>query len=74
MEVVELHAIVMRERPHEPVRRHAEATLVEGHEAHDIAITWPRLRLAPWSNPLWPVGVGDRVEETIVDERLQRLL
>ena len=48
--------------------------LVEGHEAHDVAITWPQLRLAPQTNPLLPIGVGDRVEETIVDERLQRLL
>ena len=39
VEVLELHAVVVRERPHEPVRRHTEATLMEGHEAHDIAIT-----------------------------------
>ena len=69
---MELHAVVMRERPHEPVRRQAEAALVEGHEAHDVAITWPWLWLAPRSNPLRSVGVGDRAEETIIDKRLQR--
>ena len=70
---MELHAVVVRERPHELVYRQAETTLVEGHEAHDVAIAWPRLRLAPQSNPLWPIGVGDRAEKTIIDERLQRL-
>ena len=52
VEVVELHAIGVRERPHEPVYRNAEATLVKGYEAHNIAVAWPRLRLARWSNPL----------------------
>ena len=73
VEVVKLHAIVMRECPHELVRRHAKATLVEGHEAHDVAIAWPRLLLAHQSNPLWTGGVGNRVEEAVIDERLQHL-
>ena len=67
---MKLHAIVVRELPHEPVRRQAEAALMEGHKAHDVAIAWPWLWLVPRSNPLWPVGVGDRAEETVVDERL----
>ena len=71
---MKLHAVVMRERLHEPVRRHTEATLVERHEAHDVAIAWPQLRLVPRSNPLWPIGVSDWAKETIIDERLQRLL
>ena len=72
VEVVELHIVVMLERPHEQIRRQAKATLVEGHEAHDVAIAWPRLWLVPRSNPLRSIGVGDRAEETIIDERLQR--
>ena len=68
VEVVELHAVVMWQRPHEPVCRHTEATLVEGHEAHNVAIAWPQLRLAPRSNPLWPVEVGNRAEEALIDE------
>ena len=74
VEVMKLHAVVMRERPHEPVRWLTEATLVERHEAHDVAIAWPQLWLVPRSNPLRPIRVGDRAEETIVDERLQHLL
>ena len=63
----------MRERPHESVRRHAETTLVERYEAHDVPFAWPRLRLTQRSNPLWPIGVGDRTEKAAVDERLQHL-
>ena len=43
VEVVKLHAVVMRERPHELVRRQAETTLVERHEAHNVPVAWPRL-------------------------------
>ena len=73
VEVVELHAIVVRERPHESVYRQAEAALVKGHEAHDVAVAWPRLWLARRSDPLRPVGVGNRTENATVDERLERL-
>ena len=65
---MKLHAIVVRERPHEPVHRQAKTTLVKGHEAHDVAIAWPQLWLAPRSNPLWSVGVGNWAEEAVVDE------
>ena len=73
VEVVELHAIVMRERPHESVRQQDEAMLVKGHEAHDIAVAWPRLWLTQWSDPLRPIGVGNRTEKAIIDERLECL-
>ena len=73
VEVVELHAIVVRERPHEPVRRKAEVALVKRHEAHDVAVAGPRLRLTERSDPFRPIGVGDRAEKAIVDERLQHL-
>ena len=46
---------------------------MEGHEAHNVTIAWPRLWLASWSDPLRPVGVGNRMEKTVVDERLERL-
>jgi len=63
----------MREHPHESVRRHAETTLVERDEAHDIPFAWPWLPLGQRSNPLRPVGVGDRTKKAVVDERLQHL-
>jgi len=68
--VVKLHTVVVRERPHELVRRQTEASLVENDEAHHVAITWPRLRLAPRSDPLRPIGVGDWAEKTSIDKRL----
>ena len=70
VEVVKLHAVVMRERPHESVRQQAKTTLVDRHEAHDIPLAWPQLWLARCSNPLRPIGVGDRAEKAVVDERL----
>ena len=70
---MEFHAVVVRERPHELIHRKAEAALVKRHEAHDVVVVGPRLRLARRSNPLWPVGVGNRTEKAIVDERLERL-
>jgi len=63
----------VRERPHELVRWQAKASLVEDDEAHHVAITWPRLRLIPRSNPLRLVRIGDRAEETGVHQRLQLL-
>ena len=45
---------------------------MEGHEAHDVPRGWPQLRLAQRSNPLQPIGVGDRAEKAVIDKRLQR--
>ena len=73
IKIVELHAVVVRERPQEPVRRDAEAALVEGDEAYDVAVARPRLRLAVQSNPFWPGGVSHRAEEPTVDKRLEHL-
>ena len=73
VEVVELHAIVVRERPHESVHRNAEAALVKGYEAHDVTVARPRLWLGRRSDPLWPVGVRHRTKESAVDERLKHL-
>ena len=73
VEVVELHAIVVRERPHESVRRNAKAALVKGQEAHDITVARPRLQLAQRSDPLRPVGVHHRTKESAVDKRLKHL-
>ena len=72
-EVVKLHTVVVRERPHELVRRQTKASLMENDKAHHVAVTWPRLRLAPRSNPLQPIGVSDRAEKTSIDKRLQHL-
>ena len=68
VEVVEHHAIVVPERPHEPVRQNAEATLMKGDEAHDVTIARPRLWLTRRSDPLRPVGVRHRMKESIIDE------
>jgi hypothetical protein len=35
-EVVQLHPVVMQDRPHEAACRHTESPLVEGDEAHDV--------------------------------------
>ena len=72
-EVVKLHTVVVRERPHELVHRQTKASLVENDEAHHVAVTWPRLRLAPRRDPLRPIGVGNRAEKTSIDKRLQHL-
>ena len=55
------------------MNRSAETMLVEGHEAHDVPIAWPWLRLARRSDPLRPIGVGNRTKEPAVDERLKHL-
>jgi len=73
VEVVELHAVVVRERPHEPVRQKAEATLVKRHEAHDVTVARPWLWLARRSDPLRPIGVGHRTKESAIDGRLKHL-
>jgi hypothetical protein len=41
-EVVQLHPVVMQDRPHEAVCRHTESPLVEGDEAHDVPRRWGR--------------------------------
>ena len=46
---------------------------MERYEAHDVPFVWRRLWLAQRSNPLWPIGVGDRAEKAVVDKRLQHL-
>ena len=71
---MELHAIVMRERPHEPIRRDAKAALMKGDKAYDIAVAGPRLSLAVRSNPLRPGGVCHRAKESTIDKRLKHLL
>ena len=71
---MELHAIVVRERPHELIRQDAKAALMKGDEAHDVAITRPWLWLAVQSNPLWPGGVYRWAKESTVDKRLKHLL
>ena len=74
IKIVELHAVVVRERPHEPVRRDTEAALVEGDEAHDVAVAGPQLRLTVRSNSLRPTRVCHRAEQSTVDKRLEHLL
>jgi hypothetical protein len=39
-EVVQLHAVVVAQTPHEAARRRREAALVEADEADDVAVWW----------------------------------
>jgi hypothetical protein len=68
---VELHPIVVRERPHEVAHRHSKPPLMEGGEAHHIARRRSRLLLVAWHNPLWPLPAGARAEQPDVDQCLQ---
>jgi hypothetical protein len=52
VEVVQLHPIVVRKRPHETARRHFEPPLMEGDEANHIACGRGQLLLVPRGKPL----------------------
>ena len=38
-EVVQLHPVVLAQRPHESADGDAKSPLVESHETHDVAVT-----------------------------------
>ena len=46
---------------------------MKGHEAHNVAVAGPQLRLARRSNPLWPIEVGNRTEKAVINKRLESL-
>jgi hypothetical protein len=62
---MQLHPIVMRERPHEAARRHPKPPLMEGGETDHVPRRWSRVGLAPGGHPLRLRPVGERTEQTL---------
>jgi hypothetical protein len=73
VEVVKLHPIVMRERPHEAAHRHPKPPLMKGGEADHVPRWQSRVGLATGGQPLGLRLAGERTEQTLGDEGLQIL-
>jgi hypothetical protein len=61
-EVVQLHPIVVQDRPHKAARRHTESPFVEGDEAHDVPRRRGRSGSARGGNPLRPPLIRERAK------------
>jgi len=71
-EVVQLHSVVLAQSPHEPAYGDAEASLVEPHEAHDVALRGLRLGLLrKRGNPRRRPRIGDPRQQPVGDQLLQ---
>jgi hypothetical protein len=70
-EVVQLHPIVVQDRPHKAARRHTESPLVEGDEAHDVPRRWGWSGSAHGRNPFRSLLIGERAKQTLADQILQ---
>ena len=68
-----LHPVVVRERPHEAARRHPKPPLMKRGEADHVPRRRSQVDLAPEGQPLrlWPTG--ERTEQTLGNEDLQIL-
>jgi hypothetical protein len=73
VEVMQLHAIVVQERPHEAARRHSKPPLMEGDETYHVPWRRSRVGLAPGGHPLRLRPAGERMEQTVENEGLQLL-
>jgi hypothetical protein len=73
VEVVKLHPIVMRERPHEAAHRHPKPPLMKRGEADHIPRRRSRVGLAPGGQPLRLRPARERTEQTLGNEGLQIL-
>jgi hypothetical protein len=73
VEVVKLHPIVVRERPHEAARWHPRPTLMKRGEADHIPWWRSRVGLAPWGQPLRLRPTRERTEQTLGNEGLHIL-
>jgi hypothetical protein len=73
VEVVKLHPVVMRERPHEAARRHPKPPLMKGGETDHVPRRRSRFDLAPGGQPLSLQPVGERTEQTLGNKGLQIL-
>jgi hypothetical protein len=70
---MQLHPIVMRERPHEAARRHPKPPLMEGGETDHVPRRWSRVGLAPGGHPLRLRPIGERTEQILDNKGLQIL-
>jgi hypothetical protein len=70
-EVVQLHPIVVQDRPHKAARRHTESPLVEGDEAHDVSRRWGWSGPAHGGDPFRSLLIGERAKQTLADQTLQ---
>jgi hypothetical protein len=73
VEVMQLHPIVVRERPHEATRRHPKPPLMEGGETDHVSRRRSRFGLAPRGQPLRLRPAGERTEQTLGNKGLQIL-
>jgi hypothetical protein len=70
VEVMQLHPVVVQERPHETARWHSKPPLMEGDKADHVPQRQSRVGLAR-SHPLWLQPTGEGTEQTIGDKGLQ---
>jgi hypothetical protein len=73
VEVMQLHPVVVRERPHEAAHRHPKPPLMEGGETDHVPLRRSRVSLAPGGQPLRLRPAGERTEQTIGNKGLQIL-
>jgi hypothetical protein len=73
VEVMQLHPVVVQERPHKAARWHSKPPLMKGDETDHIPRRRSRVGLAPGGHPLrlWPAG--ERTEQTIGNKGLEIL-
>jgi hypothetical protein len=69
--VVQLHFVVVEERPHEGAGRHAEPPLMEGHEAHHVTF-WRRwfLVVGQRHSPFWLGPARPWPQKPVADQLL----
>jgi hypothetical protein len=73
VEVVQLHPVVVQERPHETAHWHSKPPLVEGDETNHIPQWWSRVGLARGGHPLRLRPTREGTEQTIGNKGLQIL-
>jgi hypothetical protein len=73
VEVMQLHPVMVQERPHEAARWHSEPPLMEGDETDHIPRRRSRVSLARGGHPLRLRPIGEGTEQTIGNEGLQIL-
>jgi hypothetical protein len=71
VEVVQLHPVVVQERPHETAHWHSEPPLVEGDETNHIPRRRSRVGLARRGHPLRLRVTREGTEQTIGNKGLQ---
>jgi hypothetical protein len=70
VEVVQLHPIIVQERPHEAARWYSKPPLMEGDKADHIPRRRSRDDLA-WGHPLRLRPIGEGTQQTIGNKGLQ---